>query len=75
MENWRKVEKSRHCSSQSSIGLSLADMRVTRTGAEACALDGVGTVEPGKTADLLIVEGDPLEDISILQDAGRIQAV
>ena len=52
-----------------------AIVSATRTGAEACALDGVGTVEPGKTADLLIVEGDPLEDISVLQDAGRMEAV
>ena len=52
-----------------------AIVSATRTGAEACALNGVGTVEPGKTADLLIVEGDPLEDISVLQDAGRMEAV
>lgn len=31
----------------------------------------IGTVDPGKRADLLIVEGDPLSDISILQHADR----
>ena len=29
--------------------------------------DQVGTLEPGKLADLLIVDGDPLADIGILQ--------
>ena len=31
----------------------------------------IGTVDPGKRADLLIVEGDPLSDISILQHPDR----
>jgi imidazolonepropionase-like amidohydrolase len=31
-------------------------------------LDGeVGTIEPGKRADLLVVAGDPLADITILR--------
>ena len=29
--------------------------------------DAVGTVEPGKLADLLIIDGDPSQDIAILQ--------
>ena len=28
--------------------------------------DRVGTIEPGKIADLIVVEGDPLEDLSAL---------
>ena len=32
----------------------------------------MGTLEPGKLADLLVVDGDPLEDISILQDKSRL---
>ena len=31
----------------------------------------IGTVDPGKLADLLIVEGDPLSDISVLQRPDR----
>jgi imidazolonepropionase-like amidohydrolase len=33
----------------------------------AGVFDQVGSLEPGKRADLLVVEGDPLEDISVLQ--------
>jgi imidazolonepropionase-like amidohydrolase len=40
---------------------------VTRIAAEACGvLDLVGTLEPGKRADLLVVRGDPLERIGAL---------
>jgi imidazolonepropionase-like amidohydrolase len=31
-------------------------------------LDKVGTVEPGKIADLLVVRGDPIEDLRTLRD-------
>ena len=34
-----------------------------------------GTVEPGKLADLLIVDGDVLGDIRILEDRSRFIAV
>ncbi len=48
----------------------------TRTGAEIMGRDHeIGTVEPGKLADILIVDGDPLADISILEDRGRFLAV
>lgn len=47
----------------------------TRTGAELCHLDKVGTIEPGKYADLLVVDGDPLKDIAVLQKADRITKV
>jgi imidazolonepropionase-like amidohydrolase len=35
----------------------------------------VGTVEPGKMADLLLVEGNPLKRIELLQDRGRLAGV
>jgi imidazolonepropionase-like amidohydrolase len=50
-----------------------AIVAATRTSAEVCRLDhSVGTLEPGKLADLLVVEGDPLEDITLLQQPERL---
>jgi imidazolonepropionase-like amidohydrolase len=37
--------------------------------------DTVGTLAPGMLADFLIVDGDPLADIRVLQDRERIEAV
>ncbi|HVT67917.1 MAG TPA: amidohydrolase family protein [Trebonia sp.] len=48
----------------------------TRTNAELLGIDGeTGTVEPGKIADLLVVDGNPLDDISVLQDLQRMPVV
>src|SRR5438552_860738 len=35
----------------------------------------LGTIEKGKWADLILVDGDPLKDIRLLQDAPRIKRV
>jgi cytosine/adenosine deaminase-related metal-dependent hydrolase len=37
--------------------------------------DETGTIEEGKLADLLVVDGDPLENIAILQDRSRLALV
>jgi imidazolonepropionase-like amidohydrolase len=37
--------------------------------------DDLGTVTAGKLADLLVVDGDPVSDISVLADSSRILAV
>ncbi|KRA97996.1 peptidase M38 [Devosia sp. Root685] len=43
----------------------------TVIGAKLCRLEGqVGVVAEGAFADLLVVDGDPLSDISLLQDDG-----
>ncbi len=48
----------------------------TKNGAKILGrLDEIGTVEAGKLADLLIVDGDPLADIRILEDRSRFIAV
>src|SRR5437773_1544649 len=35
----------------------------------------IGTIEKGKWADLVVVDGDPLRDVRILQDSARIKQV
>lgn len=48
----------------------------TRNNAEVLGLsDEIGTLEAGKLADLIVVDGDPIEDISVLKDKSRITAV
>jgi imidazolonepropionase-like amidohydrolase len=48
----------------------------TKTAADLLGLgDQIGTLEAGKLADVLVVDGDPLEDISILTKADRIAYV
>ena len=48
----------------------------TRTNAELFGLqDEIGTVEVGKLADLLVVEGNPLENIALLQDKNNLKLI
>jgi imidazolonepropionase-like amidohydrolase len=48
----------------------------TKTGAEIMDRgDELGTLEPGKLADVLVVDGDVLSDIEILEDRSRFLAV
>ena len=48
----------------------------TGRAAECLGLEGeIGTIEKGKWADLVFVEGDPLRDITVLQDKRRIKRV
>jgi imidazolonepropionase-like amidohydrolase len=35
----------------------------------------LGTIQPGKLADMVLVDGDPLENIAVLQDHQRIKLV
>jgi imidazolonepropionase-like amidohydrolase len=35
----------------------------------------VGTLEPGKRADLLAVDGDPLADVAILQNRDKLSLI
>src|SRR5687767_5685629 len=57
------------------LGFSPMDAIVaaTRHGAELMRMaDRIGTLAPGKLADLVIVDGDPLRDIAVLQDRARL---
>jgi imidazolonepropionase-like amidohydrolase len=48
----------------------------TRWGSELMQMeDRIGTLERGKLADLLVVDGNPLDDIRILQDKERLALV
>jgi imidazolonepropionase-like amidohydrolase len=38
-------------------------------------LDELGTVEQGKLADLLVVDGDPSKDLRVLQDRDNLKAI
>lgn len=51
-------------------------LAATRNAAEALGLEHtIGTLEVGKAADLVVVDGDPLADISILEDRQRFRLV
>ena len=48
----------------------------TKTGAEIMGRgEELGTLEPGKIADVLVVDGDVLADMALLQDRNRFVAV
>jgi imidazolonepropionase-like amidohydrolase len=48
-------------------------LSTTKTGAEICGQEKrLGTIEPGKIANIIIVEGNPLND---LDDLRKIKAV
>jgi imidazolonepropionase-like amidohydrolase len=48
----------------------------TKTGAEIMGRgDEIGTLTPGKLADVLVVEGDPTTNIRVLQDRSKFIAV
>ena len=48
----------------------------TRNGALALGIsDSIGTLEPGKLADVLVVDGDPLREIGVLFDKTRLRYV
>lgn len=48
----------------------------TKNGAELMGLGNeLGTIESGKLADLLVVDGDPISDIGVLADPARMPAI
>jgi len=60
------------------LGFSPAEALVaaTRLGGEIMGLgDSLGQIRPGYLADLLLVDGDPLVDPSVLQDRDSIRAI
>ena len=60
------------------VGIPALDVLTwaTRNGAEVLGRgDDLGTVEAGKVADLLVVDGDPVADINVLRDPDALLAV
>jgi imidazolonepropionase-like amidohydrolase len=60
------------------LGMSpmAAIVAATKTAAEAIGYgDKVGTIEEGKFADIIMVDGNPLDDISILSEVEKIKMV
>lgn len=60
------------------IGFSALEAIVaaTRHGAELMRMqDRIGTLQAGKLADLVVVNGDPLKDIAVLQDRARLSVM
>jgi imidazolonepropionase-like amidohydrolase len=59
-------------------GLSALEALVAATSGAARALgldDRIGTIAPGKLADLVVVDGDPLSEPELLRDRSRIWLV
>jgi len=53
-----------------------AIVAATKNAGEACFMgDRIGTIETGKLADIIVVDGDPLAEVKILQDVNRIRMV
>jgi imidazolonepropionase-like amidohydrolase len=60
------------------VGLSPMEALVCATRNNAMVLgleDEIGTLEAGKQADLIVVDGDPLADIAVLRDREKIVEV
>jgi len=62
------------------VGIGLSSMEAivsaTRVAAETLGLGSrLGTLQPGKLADLIVIEGDPLKDIAVLQRKDKMVAV
>ncbi len=53
-----------------------AIVAATKLNAMTMGLSGqIGTLEPGTLADLLVIDGDPLADIAVLQDPRKVLVV
>ncbi len=52
-----------------------AIVSATKVAAEAIGLSEVGTLVAGKLGDLIVVDGNPLEDIRVLQDRNRLHYI
>ena len=60
------------------LGMSTmqAIVAATKTASEAIGIEGkTGTLEEGKMADIIFIDGDPLQDIGLLSIEDKIKRV
>ena len=58
------------------LGAHEAILSATRSNAELFGMAAdIGTIEVGKLADLIVVDGNPLDEIAVLQDASNVRFV
>ncbi|KKB33617.1 metal-dependent hydrolase family protein [Bacillus thermotolerans] len=60
------------------VGMTPMDAIVSATkyGSQIMQMENqIGTIETGKLADILVVDGNPLDDISILQDKEKLNVI
>jgi imidazolonepropionase-like amidohydrolase len=58
------------------LGAEAAILSATRTNAALFGLaDRIGTVAEGKRADLIVVDGQPLDDVGLLAEAANVRLV
>ncbi len=59
------------------LGMSPMEVLVSATSkaAECIGRDDLGALAPGRLADVLIVDGDPLDDISVLENRDRLKLI
>ena len=58
---------------KSGVSPEQALLAATRNSAEMCGvLDSLGTIEVGKTADIIVTNSNPLQDISALHDIAMV---
>jgi imidazolonepropionase-like amidohydrolase len=58
------------------LGVHRAIISATRTNAELFNLaDRIGTVEVGKDADLILMQGEPLDDVELFRDPDNVRLV
>lgn len=50
-------------------------LAATKTGAEVLMCDDIGTLDAGKLADVIVVEGDPLKNMGLLRKADNVKLV
>jgi imidazolonepropionase-like amidohydrolase len=59
------------------LGMSPMEAIVSATSNAASCIGrpDLGELSPGKIADVLVVDGDPLDDITILEDRDRLKLI